>query len=134
MEWVWCIVTVGPPYLIVVGGYRLLSTRIRLSSPVIGLLCGSGVGLYLYALGAIAFSLSVTAWAPGLIFHAHTILGAMLLGVVDALLSALSTDAGSHWHFISSYGALLLIQGAVAVAAYGIIGMLVGTIALRGSR
>jgi hypothetical protein len=132
MELVWCIVTVGPPFLIVVGGYRLLSTRTRLPSPIIGLLCGSGAGFYLYALGAIAFSQSVTAWAPGLLFQVHTILGATLFGVVDTLLGAPSVGAASRWHFLSSYGALLLIQGALAVICYGLAGMLIGVIARRG--
>ena len=134
MELLWCLITAGPPFLIAVGGYRLLSKKMGLPSPVSGLLCGTGAGLYLYALGAFAFSHSVTAWAPGLMFHVHTFLGAMLFAVLDTILGTPLVGASSGWHFASSYTALLLIQGGVSVIAYGLLGLFVGIIARRGSR
>jgi hypothetical protein len=123
MEFLWAVVAVAPTALIAFACYRLLTVRWRQHVFASGFACGAAAGLYLFALGELAFRLSVKAWIPGALFHVHTFALAMVRLFADSLAGA--GDTTGLYAIDRSRTFRLLCEAAVCLAAYGLVGMLV---------
>lgn len=132
MEIVWTLVAIAPIALITVACHRLLALRWRLQTLIWGFACGAATGLYLFALGELAFRYSVEAWLPGALFQLHTFALAMVSLAANQLAGGGDTMVVGAME--QSRAIRLLWKAGICVMGYGFLGILMArlVVTLRG--